>query len=147
MALGYEEVAGFPGRISQIGDEVLIYKDPVFGASQHIARVILAAMKHAPKLRSAMNIRYNPNILAAGEKMEFRTASFDRKKEPKDVKEREGSTLEWGTHLALEGLEDMPDLVYDEGEVGKEPMIRVLGRNPMEVVEKVQRIKEVSERT
>jgi hydroxymethylpyrimidine/phosphomethylpyrimidine kinase len=147
MALEYEEVAGFPGRISQIGDEVLIYKDPVFGASRHIARVILAAMKHAPELRSAMNIRYNPNILAAGEKMEFRTASFDRKKEPKDVKEREGSTLEWGTHLALEGLEDMPDLVYDEGDVGKEPMIRVLGRNPMEVVEKVKRIKEVSERT
>ena len=45
--------------------------------------------------------------------------------------------MEWGTHLALEGLETMPDLVYDEGEVGKEPMIRILGRSPMEVVQKV----------
>jgi len=30
-----------------------------------------------------------------------------------------------------------PDFIYDEGGVGKEPMIRVLGRNPVEVVQKV----------
>ena len=30
--------------------------------------------------------------------------------------------------------------VYDEGEVGKEPMIRILGRSPSEVVEKVLKI-------
>ena len=68
--------------------------------------------------------------------------SFDRRKEPREVKEREGSSLEWSTNLALEGMETMPDLVYDEGDVGKEPMIRVLGRNPMEVAEKVNCIKE-----
>jgi hydroxymethylpyrimidine/phosphomethylpyrimidine kinase len=37
-------------------------------------------------------------------------------------------------------LKEFPDLIYDEGDVGKEPMIRVLGRNPMEVVDKVIRI-------
>ncbi|MEJ2168160.1 MAG: bifunctional hydroxymethylpyrimidine kinase/phosphomethylpyrimidine kinase [Desulfobacterales bacterium] len=141
MALNYEDVAGFPGRISQVGDAVLICKDPAFGGSRHIARVIMAAMKHAPQLRSAMNIRYSPAILAACKKLGYRTAAFDRRSEPREVKDREGSTLEWGTDLALKGLRKVPDLVYDEGDVGKEPMIRVLGANPMEVVEKVNRIK------
>jgi hydroxymethylpyrimidine kinase/phosphomethylpyrimidine kinase len=141
MALNYDDVAGFPGRISQVGDAVLICKDPVFGGSRHIARVIMAAMKHAPQLRSAMNIRYTPNILAACKKLGFRAASFDRRNEPRDVKDREGSTLEWGTDLALKGQAETPDLVYDEGDVGKEPMIRVLGANPLEVAAKVNRIK------
>jgi hydroxymethylpyrimidine kinase/phosphomethylpyrimidine kinase len=140
-ALDYEDVAGFPGRISQVGDEVLIYKDPVFGGSRHIARVIMAAMKHAPEIRSAMNIRYSPTILAACRKLGYRTASFDRRNEPREVKEREGSSLEWGTDAALKNLKEKPDLVYDEGDVGKEPMIRVLGTNPLQVVEKVSRIK------
>ncbi len=34
-------------------------------------------------------------------------------------------------------MKRVPDFVYDEGDVGKEPMIRVLGRNPMEVVQKI----------
>ncbi|UCD78811.1 MAG: bifunctional hydroxymethylpyrimidine kinase/phosphomethylpyrimidine kinase [Desulfobacterales bacterium] len=141
MPANYEDVAGFPGRISQVGDEVLICKDPVFGGSRHIARVILAAMQHAPELRSAMNIRYSRTILECCRKLGYRAASFDRRHEPRDVKEREGSTLEWGTDAALRSLAEKPDLVYDEGDVGKEPMIRVLGTNPLEVVEKVNRIK------
>lgn len=140
-ALEYQEVAGFAGRISQVGDRLFAYRQPEFGASRHIARVIMAAMKHKPELRSAMNIRFNQDILAACQKLGLQIASFDRSQEPKDIKEREGSTLEWGTSAALEGMEELPDLVYDEGDVGKEPMIRILGKNPMEVVEKIGRIK------
>jgi hydroxymethylpyrimidine/phosphomethylpyrimidine kinase len=137
----YQEVAGFPGRISQVGDRVFAFRPAEFGASRHIARVIMAAMKHKPELRSAMNIRFNQDILVACRKLGLQIASFNRSQEPKDVKEREGSTLEWGTSLALEGMKQMPDLVYDEGDIGKEPMIRILGKNPMEVVEKIGRIK------
>ncbi|MGD2269433.1 MAG: bifunctional hydroxymethylpyrimidine kinase/phosphomethylpyrimidine kinase [Desulfobacterales bacterium] len=138
----YQEIAGFPGRISQIGDRVFAYRPAEFGASRHIARVILAAMKHKPELRSAMNIRFNQDILAACRKLGLQMASFDRSREPQDVKGREGSTLEWGTSAALQGMEGLPDLVYDKGEVGKEPMIRILGKNPMEVVQKIYRVKE-----
>ena len=40
--------------------------------------------------------------------------------------------------------EEVPDVIYDEGEVGKEPMIRVLGRNALEVVDKVLRAVDVA---
>jgi len=67
-------------------------------------------------------------------------ASFDRADEPPDVKAREGSSLEWGTVHALKRFNGVPDAVFDRGDIGKEPMIRVLGRNPAEVAEKVLRV-------
>jgi hydroxymethylpyrimidine/phosphomethylpyrimidine kinase len=34
-------------------------------------------------------------------------------------------------------MKRVPDFIYDEGAVGKEPMIRVFGKNPQEVVNKI----------
>jgi hydroxymethylpyrimidine/phosphomethylpyrimidine kinase len=53
------------------------------------------------------------------------------------VKEKEGSSLEWGVGEVLKRMKPIPDFIYDEGDVGKEPMIRVLGRNPLGVVNKI----------
>jgi hydroxymethylpyrimidine kinase/phosphomethylpyrimidine kinase len=139
-AMNDSEIAAIPGRISQRGQKLIACSNPCFGASQHVARVILAAMQRDPEMRAAMNIRYSPETLDAGRSAGLRTASFDRGKEPKEVKEREGSTIEWGTQSALQASVEVPDVIYDKGEVGKEPMIRILGRNPMEVVDKVIRI-------
>ena len=139
-ALDHEDVAAIPGRISQVEKSLLICNDPIFGASRHIAKVILAAMRFDSEMRSAMNIRYSKKLIEVCQGLGFRAASFDRAQEPEDVKAGEGSTLEWGTHRALKGLGHIPDLVYDEGDMGKEPMIRILGRNPSEVVEKILRI-------
>lgn len=143
-AMKYDEIAGIPGRISQIGDKVIACRRPAFSASRHIARVIMAAMEYDPEMRSAMNIKYSAEILdacrAAGLSMVF----FDRREEPTEVKQKEGSTLEWGTQNALKHAREFPDLICDEGDMGKEPMIRVLGRAPMEVVDKVIRIAEAA---
>jgi hydroxymethylpyrimidine kinase/phosphomethylpyrimidine kinase len=139
-AMDFSEVAAVPGRISQVGEHIIVSRQPSFGASRHIARVILAAMKRDSKTRSAMNVRYSSEILSACRAVGLRIASFDRKEEPKDVKEKEGSTLEWGTQKALEGRREVPDVIFDQGDLGKEPMIRILGKDPNEVVEKVIRI-------
>jgi len=48
----------------------------------------------------------------------------------------EGKSLPWGVEEAIRELHEVPDVIYDEGEVGKEPMIRILGRNTSEVVNK-----------
>ena len=139
-ALDHEDIAAIPGRISQVGERLLICRNPAFGASQHMAKVVLAVMKHDPRVRSAMNIRYSKKMIAVCQGLGLRAVSFDRAEEPEELKAREGSSLERGTQQALEGLGHVPDVVYDEGEVGKEPMIRILGRNPSEVVEKVLKI-------
>jgi hydroxymethylpyrimidine kinase/phosphomethylpyrimidine kinase len=140
FAEGVEDVAAFPGRIVRFRDSVATYSDPEFGASQHIANIILTVMKFDPEYCSAMNIRYSREIVVQLGRKGFLVGHFVRTLEPKRVKEREGSSLEWGVGEVLRKMKWIPDFIYDEGDVGKEPMIRVLGRNPMEVVQKILKI-------
>jgi hydroxymethylpyrimidine kinase / phosphomethylpyrimidine kinase / thiamine-phosphate diphosphorylase len=136
-AEGIEDVAAFPGRIIRFKDSVATHSDPEFGASQHVANIILTVMKFDSEYCSAMNIRYSKEDVAQLKRKGFFVGHFDRRLEPKRVKESEGSSLEWGVREVLKKMKRVTDFIYDEGDVGKEPMIRVLGRNPMEVVNKI----------
>jgi hydroxymethylpyrimidine kinase/phosphomethylpyrimidine kinase len=135
-----EDVAAFPGRIVRLRETVAAVEGPDFGASQHVARIILTVMRRDPEWRSAMNIRYSKETLGEIAKKGFTVGRFDRRLEPRTVKAREGSSLEWGTEEVLKKAKAVPDFIYDEGDVGKEPMIRVLGRTPRDVVQKILKI-------
>jgi hydroxymethylpyrimidine kinase / phosphomethylpyrimidine kinase / thiamine-phosphate diphosphorylase len=137
QAEGMEDVAAFPGRIVRYKDTVATFGDPEFGASKHVANIILTVMKFDPEYCSAMNIRYSKENVKQIKQRGFLVGHFDRKLEPKRVKEKEGSSLEWGVGEVLKRMKRVPDFIYDEGDVGKEPMIRVLGKSPVEVVGKV----------
>jgi hydroxymethylpyrimidine kinase/phosphomethylpyrimidine kinase len=137
QAEGMDDVAAYPGRIVRWKDTIATLSDPEFGASRHIANIILTVMKFNPEYCSAMNIRYSRENIALIKRKSFLIGYFDRRQEPKGVKEREGSSLEWGVREVLKKVRGVPDFIYDEGDVGKEPMIRVLGRNPLEVIEKI----------
>ncbi len=137
-ANGPEDIASFPGRIVRFKDTIKTLADPEFGVSSHIANIILSVIRFDPDYCSAMNIRYSKENILKLKKKGFTIGHFDRKKEPKELKEKEGSSLEWGVSMVLEKMKRVPDFIYDEGDIGKEPMIRVLGRNPIEVVNKVK---------
>jgi hydroxymethylpyrimidine kinase/phosphomethylpyrimidine kinase len=140
FAEGVEDVAAFPGRIVRFRDSATTYSDPEFGASRHVAHIILTAMKFDPEYCSAMNIRYSRETIAQLGKKGFLIGHFDRRLEPQKVRKQEGSSLEWGVGEVLRKMKHVPDFIYDEGGVGKEPMIRVLGRNPMEVIQKILKV-------
>ncbi|HEY9074459.1 MAG TPA: bifunctional hydroxymethylpyrimidine kinase/phosphomethylpyrimidine kinase, partial [Desulfobaccales bacterium] len=55
---GLQDVAAFPGRLVKSPAGVLIPSAPAFGASRHLAAVIITAMATHPEMRSAMNIRW-----------------------------------------------------------------------------------------
>lgn len=137
QAEGIEDVAAFPGRIVRFKDSVATSSDPEYGVSRHIANIILTVMKFDPEYCSAMNIRYSKENAARLKRKGFLVGHFDRRLEPKRMKVKEGSSLEWGVGEVLRKMKRIPDFIYDEGDVGKEPMIRVLGKNPMEVVNKI----------
>ncbi len=137
FAEGIGDVAAFPGRIIRVGETIAVLGDPEFGVSQHVARIILTVMKWNPEYCSAMNIRYSKENVARLEGKGFTGGHFERRLEPKEIKATEGSSLEWGVQEVLKKKRSVPDFIYDEGEVGKEPMIRILGRNPMDVVNKI----------
>ncbi len=137
---GPEDVAAWPGRIVRYGDTVAAVGSPSFGASRHVARIILTAMRFDPKIRAAANIRFSDKTIEACSRAGLSVSSFDRSLEPADVKTREGSTLSWGVEQCLSEGEPVQDIIFDRGDVGKEPMVRILGRDPMDVVHKILRI-------
>jgi hydroxymethylpyrimidine/phosphomethylpyrimidine kinase len=111
-----------------------------FGASKHIASIILVTIRKYPTIRSAMNIKYTPSILSLCKKADLIIASFHREEEPKHV----SSTMDWGTTTALNALEVCPDIIYDVGGMGKEPMIRILGTDPQNIMTKLKSISNVA---
>ena len=147
MALPYpsgeQDVAAIEGRIVRLRDRAKAVGSARFGASRHLARIILTATKHCSDMRAAMNLHYDPKLADAFKKVGFRVSSFDRASEPSETKSVEGRSLSWGTEQAIRSLGDVPDTILDKGEVGKEPMIRVLGRTATEVVGKA--LKSVTE--
>jgi hydroxymethylpyrimidine/phosphomethylpyrimidine kinase len=128
---GPQDVAAFPGRILKSPQGLLILAPPAFGASRHIAAVILTAMTVHPNLRSAMNVKLFEDIENLAPLLHLKVASFDRSQEPLEVKALEGNTLAWGVASILKPGAPPPDLIYDRGDWGKEPMIRILGTSPI----------------
>jgi hydroxymethylpyrimidine/phosphomethylpyrimidine kinase len=132
-----DEICALDSRIIKSGDGIRSAGGLAFGASSHVARIILAAMAADLRYRSALNLCYRKELLDAAEKAGFSVGTFNRDDEP----EGQG-TMEWGTAHAIERLGKMPDVIYDLGGVGKEPMIRVIARDPGEIVSKVRKLKD-----
>lgn len=144
-ARGPEDVAAFPGRILKTPTGTYIPLPPQFGASRHLAAIVLTAMARRPTLRAALNLKLLPGIRELAPLLHLTAASFDRALEPPEVKAREGGTLAWGVASVLDALkpwEPPPDIIYDHGEVGKEPMLRILGETPLQVAEKALALKQ-----
>lgn len=131
----FDDVAAFPGRLIRLHRDIRSVAPPEFAASTHVAKIVLTAMEHDPDKRAVMNIRYEEEMLAACRALNLSIASFDRHEEPKDVKNLEGSSLEWGTAQVIRETGEVPDIIYDIGDEGKEPMIRILGRDPGRIVD------------
>jgi hydroxymethylpyrimidine kinase / phosphomethylpyrimidine kinase / thiamine-phosphate diphosphorylase len=141
-AKNIEDVIAFPGRIIRLHGGIVRVASPAPGASRHIAKIILTAMRADGACRSAMNIAFTPAIVERCRSLGFSVGEFDRNQEPPDVKQREGSTLEWGTGNVIERMGRVPDIIFDCGDVGKEPVCRVLGRDPADVANKIIKIAE-----
>lgn len=129
-----QDVAAVDGRIIRTTDGVRA-GCVAFGASDHVARLILAMMARDSACRSAVNLRYTPAILTACRLLGMAISSFERADEPAAAR-----TMAWGVGEASRA--SVPEVIYDLGAVGKEPMVRIFGRTAVDVAEKVMRIVE-----
>ncbi|MDD1768618.1 MAG: bifunctional hydroxymethylpyrimidine kinase/phosphomethylpyrimidine kinase [Methanomassiliicoccales archaeon] len=134
-ATGIEQVCGLEGRIISVGGEPAQCGCLDFGASKHVATIVLTAMKFDPEMRSAINLRLSTDNLARLRSAGLSIGGFEREKEPKGRK-----TMEWGTAETIRALGFVPDVIFDKGGVGKEPMIRLLGKDPEDVLTKLRRV-------
>jgi hydroxymethylpyrimidine kinase / phosphomethylpyrimidine kinase / thiamine-phosphate diphosphorylase len=132
------DVAAVRGRIIKIENTAAPASYIKFGVSTHVASAVLAYMNINPDFRSAINIRFDEMIVDVCKSL-FSVASYDRSKEPKKIKRKEGSTVAWGILAAL-SKNPQAEVIYHTGDIGKEPMITLFGRNPREVVNKIKAI-------
>lgn len=127
-ATSISDVAAVSGRIVRLNGSPHAVGCVAFGASSHIARIVLTAMRFDTSMRAAMNIRCSGEALTACKELGLGMASFSREDEPEGV-----STMEWGVAEAVKKEGRVPDIIYDTGAVGKEAMIRLLGKDAKEV--------------
>lgn len=132
------DVAGILGRISDIGTRIKIPNVVEFGASKHVANAVISANKINNSIRSAMNIKNNEQILNVC-KTNFEHSFYLREDEDIDSRNREGSTVSWGIKTAFE-KKNTAEIVFHQGDLGKEPMIMVFGKDPLDVINKIKLI-------
>ena len=133
-----KNVLGISGRLVKSGNNVIQAGDLVFGGSQHVATALIEVSKKFPDIRSAINIKYEPKLITKAKKRKMSVLSYNRKKESKNSKLKENSSISWGVSSCLKS--EMPDIIYHKGDLGKEAMIIVFGNTPSEVVKKIKQI-------
>jgi len=129
-AMRTSDVVGLSGRIVRVEGRPCLTGYPGLGGSEHVANIVLTAMRHDSRIRAALNVKFSEEILRACRKLKLSVVGFDRSSEPRGVK-----TMVWGTEHAIKKVGMVPDVIFDRGAVGKEAMVRLLGTSATEVAE------------
>jgi predicted fused transcriptional regulator/phosphomethylpyrimidine kinase/predicted transcriptional regulator len=112
-ATSIDDVVAVPGRILDVKGRATVPSEPEFGASGHVASVLLAARDAGSDARAALNVYYSPNIVEHIEEMGMTTAAFDP-----------GNDL---SVAVTDAFADGPaDVLYQSGGFGIEPAVYLL---------------------
>jgi len=140
-----EDVAGIDGRITLVSGKVKAAGYPRFGASDHMARLIIEVRKYDKRYRAGINFAWTPEISAFLEeyckKMGWDYAGIDRSLEPKEFSSVEGKSMPWKIKTLVEKCGGkVPKVFYEGPGLGKEPLTVLLGRDAVEVATDVVEI-------
>ncbi|QCS41505.1 bifunctional hydroxymethylpyrimidine kinase/phosphomethylpyrimidine kinase [Natrinema versiforme] len=130
------ETAAVEGRITRTLSGLQPNRGVRFGASSHVARFLLSAREFVPDLRFAVNCRFDADVAAALESLEWPTAEYDRGEQPDAIADTEGSTMGWGARQAFADRDEPPAAVVDRGEVGKEALVKLVAEDPETLAER-----------
>ncbi|MGA1873433.1 MAG: thiamine-phosphate synthase family protein [Thermoplasmatota archaeon] len=114
------DVASYPGRLPDRGGRITEPLNPEFGASRHLAAVLIAAMASDPSVRSVISLAFNDGIRAVLKLGNQRFQELDRS----------SSTIEKLLEMNGPGKSG---IVVDPGDFGIEPCLYIFGASPLEV--------------
>jgi hydroxymethylpyrimidine/phosphomethylpyrimidine kinase len=134
------DILGVSGRIVKSDENVIVAGSLKYGSSKHVGSAVLTMAKKFPSTRSAMNIKYDKEIVKKAISKNFSVLHYERSSEPSKIKNKEGQTISWGIKNAIKDTTKPADLIFHKGDFGKEPMILIFGTNPKEVLGKLIKI-------
>lgn len=127
------DVAAVPGRIVALKDRPKPMSRPEFGASKHMARVLLRVRMVKNDIRAVMNMKYDENVELVARKLGMNVAYTEKG----DVGNEEAVIN--AVAVAFKKYGEL-DAVFDKGGVGLEPMTYIFGKSATDVVRKALRI-------
>ncbi|WP_423999901.1 thiamine-phosphate synthase family protein [Haloarcula salina] len=119
------DVAAVPGRIHDLRGRVNVPSNPEFGASEHVAGTILAAMAVDPTRRAALNVVTDEAVLDSARERGVEPLQFDAGYEDR-ADRLEAAFRERGA---------VPRVIYHEGAFGVEPITYVFGETAVDAAE------------
>ena len=136
-----EDVAGIDGRITIVNGLPKAAGDIKFGVAEHTARLLLSAKELENSINFVMNLRYSPETIKdIQKKTDLELEEILREKEPRKARNKEFSTMQWLIKESINKKGRIPDLIWDKGSIGKEPMIRLFGKNSVDMIQKLKKI-------
>ncbi|PAU83952.1 DNA-binding protein [Halorubrum salipaludis] len=123
-----DDVAAVPGRLVDVKGQAMVPGEPEFGVSEHVATVLLAAREAGATARGAVNIRYDPDTVAALAES-HPTVEFDPEAPTREAVADAVSEAGAADLRDAERSGDDADgtlVLYQTGAVGVEPIVYVL---------------------
>ncbi|MGA1792511.1 MAG: thiamine-phosphate synthase family protein [Thermoplasmatota archaeon] len=115
-----EDIASYPGRLPDRRGRITDPLPPEFGASRHLAAVLLAAMFFDPTIRSVISLAFNEDIRSVLKEDNQVFQELDRMSSKiEELLEKNGP----GANRIL----------VDPGDFGIEPCLYIFGSSPLEV--------------
>ena len=119
-----EEVAAYPGRMTLVEGMLRRHETPMFGASNHLANLLMQVRKSDPSKTAILNLR-PPTVGGMVDQGDLDYISYEL--------DFELGTAPKGELAPHSG---QLDIIIDEGAFGWEPSLYILGSSTMEVVER-----------
>lgn len=132
------DVAAIDGRITVVKGYPKACGDVIFGASDHMARLIIEVRKCDKLIRAGINFKYTPEIrdkvkeFCEENKLSF--GNIDRKNEPEEVIEKDQQSMPWKIEYLMKTYGKIPTVFYESEGWGKEPLFVIVAKDPIEVV-------------
>lgn len=132
-----DEVAAVDGRITVVRGLPHASGMPKFGASDHMARLIIEARKYDPSISAGINFKCDAGVIEVVQGFcSERGLPFgwiDRTREPADIAGPDGASMPWKVKQLVDTSGSVPKLFYEGDGWGKEPLFVALGSDAVEV--------------
>jgi predicted fused transcriptional regulator/phosphomethylpyrimidine kinase/predicted transcriptional regulator len=132
-ARSVEDVVAIPGRIVRVRGQARSFMKPEYGASTHLAAILLEVERKHPSLRAAMNLRYDERMSKVIAQLQVKQLTMGREY-PAGSQDKVLGALR--ARLSAPGGAGEFEAVVDLGGEGVEPSLYLFAEDAIKVVER-----------
>ncbi len=133
-----DDIVAIPGRIVKVKNAARSMRGPEFGASRHMAMILLLVRKRKPEACACINLRYDRKMAGVLKRLHLGVLEIG------DYSRSDsGDPTAEALRRALADMRGKFDVVVDSGGKGVEPNVYLFAKGAQEVVDGALRISEI----